>query len=461
MPIIFIIIALLFTIFVAIRPFKIGKIPVNMATGSLFALLILLLLQVVNLETIQLGILGNGQLRPWEIIVIFFSVAYVSVSTDVTGIFDFLAYKITCKSNGNGYKLFILVYLFTCVITVFTSNDIDILTLTPIIFYLSKHAKINVIPLLFAQFFATNIVSMFFYTGNPTNIIVANALNLGFLEYTKVMWLPTVIALIVNFLLLFIFFRKSITKKFILNNNTHFEVRSWFDAILSSTLLISMLVMLSLSEFIHVPIWIITVAFAIIFIIEDILFGIYYKIKESSLSTAQLQKGKDVYNIPEEKNEFWIAFKRIPWKILPFIFAFFIFVQGLYQYGVIDYFATIISHFSTSLASGIAISGFSSLILANIINNQPMTIFFSNILINDSFVVSETIFKGSAYAVVIASNLAASVTILGALAGLMWKKILATKGLNISYTDFLKKGILITPIVFLATLATLYLVLQY
>ena len=88
-----------------------------------------------------------------------------------------------------------------------------------------------------------------------------------------------------------------------------------------------------------------------------------------------------------------------------------------------------------------------------------MTIFFSNILINDSFVVSEAIFKGSAYAVVIASNLAASVTILGALAGLMWKKILATKGLNVSYTDFLKKGILITPIVFLATLATLYLVL--
>lgn len=460
MPVILIIIAILFSIFVAIRPFKIWKIPVNMATGSLFTLLALLLLQVLNLETIQLGILGNGQLRPWEIIVIFFSVAYVSISTDVTGIFDFLAYKIVRKSNGNGYKLFILIYLFTCAITVFTSNDIDILTLTPIIFYLSRHAKINVIPLLFAQFFATNIVSMFFYTGNPTNIIVANALNLGFLEYTKVMWLPTVVALFVNFLLLLLFFRKSITKKYIFNNNSHFEVRNWTDAIISSILLISMLVALGLSEYINLPIWIITLAFAGIYILEDIFFGLYYRIKESSLSTAQLQKGKDVYGIPEEKNEFWIAFKRVPWKILPFIFTFFILVQGLNQYGVIDYLATIVSQLSTSLASGIAVNGFFSLILANIINNQPMTILYSNILISDSFVVSEAVFKGSAYAVVVASNLAASITILGALAGLMWKKILATKGLHVSYTDFIKKGIIITPIVFVITLATLYFIVK-
>jgi len=224
-------------------------------------------------------------------------------------------------------------------------------------------------------------------------------------------------------------------------------------------MLISMLVTLGLSEYIHLPIWMITVTFATIFIIEDILFGIYYRLKEKSLSPVQLKKGLDVYGIPEEKNEFWVAFRRIPWKILPFIFAFFVFIQGLNQYGVIDYFAIIISQFSTSLASGIAINGFVSLILANIINNQPMTIFFSNILISDSFTVSEIVFKGSAYAIVVASNLAASITVLGALAGLMWKKILATKGLDISYMDFLKKGILITPIVFVATLFTLYLLL--
>ena len=97
---------------------------------QLVALFVLLALQVVGVGTIVSGIIGNGQLVPWEIIVIFFSALYVSVSTDVTGIFDFLAYTITHRANGNGYKLFLLLYAFTCTITVFTSNDIDILTLT-------------------------------------------------------------------------------------------------------------------------------------------------------------------------------------------------------------------------------------------------------------------------------------------------------------------------------------------
>lgn len=460
MPILLIIIAILFSVLVAIRPLKIGKLTINMSTGSLLALIILIAIHVLDAKTIQLGFLGNGQLRPWEIIVIFFSVAYVSVSADVTGIFDYLAYKIVHKSKGSGYRLFLSIYIFTCLITIFTSNDIDILTLTPIIFYLGKHAKINVVPFLFAQFFSTNIVSMFFYTGNPTNIIVANALDLGFLEYTKIMWLPTVVALIVNFGLLFLFFRKKITKKYSLKKSSHFEVRNWTDAILSSVLLILMLVALGFSEYINMPIWAITLVFALIFIVEDILFSFYYQIKGHHLSVAQQKKAEDIYNIPNQKNEFWIAFKRVPWQILPFIFSLFIFIEGLNQYGLVDQTATFLSSMSHSLMSGILVNGFFSIILANIINNQPMTIFLSNVLISNSFNVSGNIFQGSAYAVVVASNLAASITLLGALAGMMWKKILAVKGLKISYIDFLKPGLFITPIVFIFTLATLYLILK-
>lgn len=456
MSIILIISGIIFSVFASIRPFNIGRLKINMITGSLLSLFLLLIFQIIDFNTVKLGILGNGQLEPWKIIVIFFSAVYVSISTDITGIFDYLAYKIVRKSNGNGYKLFLFIYLFTCIITVFTSNDIDILTLTPIIFYLGRHAKINVVPLLFAQFFSTNIVSMFFYTGNPTNIIVANALGLGFFEFLKIMWLPTIVALVVNFFLLLLFFRKDITKKYIFNKNSNFKVRNWSDAILSSFMLVIMLVALGLSDYLKIPIWVITLVASFIFIFEDICFGIYYRFKESHLSFSQLQKGKDVFGIPENKNEFWLAIKRVPWKILPFIFVLFILIQGLNQYGVIDYFASIISQLSTSLASGIFINGFLSLILANIINNQPMTIFYSNVLISDSFTVSENIFKASAYAVVVASNLSASITILGALAGIMWQKILSTKGLVISYRDFLKKGIIITPIVFIATLATLY-----
>lgn len=459
MSILIIILAILFSVFVAIKPIKIGKFSIDMATGAILALLFLLLIQIINVPIIEKGILGNGQLIPWEIIIIFFSVAYVSISADITGIFDFIAYNIVHKANGDGKKLFLFFYIFACILTVFTSNDIVILTLTPIIFYLSKHAKLNVIPLLFAEFFGANTLSMFLYIGNPTNIIVGNALGLGFLDYTQIMWLPTIVAAIANFLLLSFIFKNQITKKYKLNKTSHFSVRNWYDAVLSSLLILTMLACLASSQYLGVPIWMITSIFAVIFIVEDLIFSFYYYSKEINLTPAQIKKRKDVHEIPEKENEFWMAIRRVPWKILPFIFTFFILVEALNQYGLVDSIATSISSTSQSLELGILVMGFVSFILVNIINNQPATILLANVLVNDNFIVSDLTFQGSAYALIVASNLGANFTLIGALAGLMWKKILRTKGLDINYFDFLKKGIVITPIVFLLTLLTLYLVL--
>lgn len=458
-----IIIAIFFSIIVAIHPFKIKKIPINIATGPIFIMLIFLLLQIIDINTIKLGILGNDQLKPWEIIIIFFTVAYISISLDVTGILDFLAYKIVRKAKNNGIKLFFFFYLFACLLTIFTSNDIVILTLTPIIFYLGKHAKLNTIPLLFAEFFGANTLSMLLYIGNPTNIIIGNTLGLGFLEYTKIMLLPTLIATMANLVLLYWFFRKKLSKKFKLNNNSHFVVRNWIDAIISSLLLILMLITLIISQIINTPIWVITSFFAVLFVINDIIFSSYYALKYKSLPKTELLKTKqeifNEYGIPEKHNEFLITFKRIPWKILPFIAVFFILIAGLNIYGAIDWIATQISHISNALENSIITNGFISFFLANIINNQPMTILYSNIFINSHLQISEIAFQGGAYAVIIASNLGANFTLIGALAGLMWKKILNTKGLNINYLDFLKVGIVITPITFVLSLIALYFVL--
>jgi len=442
-------------VFSAIKPLKIKKFILNMAWASVLAVFLLFILKIIDFSTIYQGIIGNGQMEPWKIIVIFFSVAYISISTDITGIFDFLAYKIVHKTKGNGIKLFIFFYLFAGLLSIFTSNDIVILTLTPIIFYLSKHAKINVIPLLFAEFFAANTFSMFFYIDNPTNIMVVNALGIGFLEYAKIMFLPTIVASITTGLLLLAVFKNKITKTFVLRKSSAFKVRNWLDAVISLFLMLVMLTLLILSQEVHLPIWIITLAFAIIFIFEDLLFSLYYYVKSIGLTPIQLKK----YSIPKDKNEFMLAFKRMPWSILPFILAFFIIVQALNDLGVISLLAKTISYYSSSLFSSISVMGIVGLFSANIINNQPMTILFSNVLVNNSFAVTQANLQASAYALIVSSNLSANITLIGALAGLMWKNILDIKGVSISYLDFLKKGIIITPIVFVITLATLWLVL--
>jgi arsenical pump membrane protein len=183
MEIILILLIIALLLAISIKPFKLGKFPVNILTGSIFLISFLFLLQIIDLETIKMGIIGNGQIEPWKIIVIFFTLAYASISLDETGILDYISYKIVNKSKNNGIKLFIFFYFLAGFLTLFTSNDVVILTLTPIIFYLAKYAKINIIPILFAQFFGANTFSSFLFIGNKTNIIIGTAVDIGFLEY--------------------------------------------------------------------------------------------------------------------------------------------------------------------------------------------------------------------------------------------------------------------------------------
>lgn len=459
MSIFFIVLAILFTIFATIRPFKVKGLPINIATGALLSILILFIFGVVTPNSIVSGILGNEYLEPWKIILIFFSAAYISISTDITGIFDYLAYRIVQKSKGNKLELFIFFFLFAGILTIFTSNDIVILTLTPIIFYVGKHAKLNIIPFLFAEFFAANTFSMFFYVNNPTDIIVALALDLDFLEYAKIMFLPTIVASFGSLVILFAIFRKHIIGKFELEGGSYFSVRSWTDAYLSILVLVIMFTIFSISEFLSLEIWSIALAFAIIFIIKDVTFELYFYTKEKATTKAVLDKRKDTYNLPE-KNKFISVIKYMPWYIFLFIFTFFILVNTLDQLGAIDSIARFIVEHSQNLLSSIFTMGGIGVALANIINNQPMTVLLTNVLVNDSFNITASNLQGSAYALVVASNLGANITIIGALAGLMWEKILRTKGIKISYIDFLKIGLIVTPIVFCITLLTLYLVLK-
>jgi arsenical pump membrane protein len=259
------------------------------------------------------------------------------------------------------------------------------------------------------------------------------------------MWLPTLIAAILNIILLYLFFRKDISKKFKLNKKEYFLVKNWNRAILKSSLILLMLITLIFSEKLYLDIWLISSFFALLFLILDIFPYLYNK----------LVKNKKIY-----KNVFIFVNKKMPWMILPFIIIFFIIISQISSYGFIDWLAVNLSNFSTNLEKGIFINGIMAFLLANIVNNQPMSILFSNIFINHGFQVSDLVFKGSVYAVILASNLGANLTLMGALAGLMWSKILKNKGLKISYLEFFKVAIFITPVVFIFSLLSLIFILN-
>ena len=115
--------------------------------------------------------------NPIKILILFFSMTILSIYLDELGLFKHLASVAVNKAKGHQNVLFFILYFLVAILTIFTSNDIVILTFTPFICFFCKHAKIKALPYLIAEFAAANTWSMMFIIGNPTNIYLATAAN--------------------------------------------------------------------------------------------------------------------------------------------------------------------------------------------------------------------------------------------------------------------------------------------
>jgi len=134
----------------------------------------------------------------------------------------------------------------------------------------------------------------------------------------------------------------------------------------------------------------------------------------------------------------------MPWQIVPFIFPMFILVQALKEHGWISKIAFLFANMSDNynfIITLIVFLGF-SLLFCNIINNLPMAILFSRIMLDKNLNFSIIKAKHSAiFGTILGSNYGADLTIIGALAGIMWTNILKRKQIRITYLEFLKTGV--------------------
>ncbi|HEY0087995.1 MAG TPA: SLC13 family permease [Candidatus Lokiarchaeia archaeon] len=422
-------------------PKKNRRIRIDYGIAPIIGVLILILTFSIGLGTIIKGVFGSEKIQPYTIIILFMSMAYICISLDLTGFFEYLALKVAKSAGNSGAKLFFYFYFFSGFLTIFTSNDIVILTITPIIIYFAKHTKINPVPFLIAEFFAANVWSIMIYVGNPTNIIVAEAYDLTFVGYTMWMFLPAVTAGFVCLALLWLVFRKKISKTFEAPNiDPKSALKDKAGAIFGVIILAFCLVMLSLASFFDLPLWEITLFFAIVMFLRDIIHVLSSK-KHNDL---------DNYSKIKKLN------KRMPWKIIPFVIGMFIIVEALSDNGWVNLFASVISGVSNNLFIGILIMGFLSTFACNLMNNQPMTILFTEILLSPSFNAPEQVKFGCMFALIMGSNFGANFTLIGALAGLMWSKIASDKGIHISFKQFAKYGFIVMPLVVFISLLVLY-----
>ena len=401
---------------------KVGRFSVHIIYWfvPLLGALVLLLGGLLSPGEVFNGLTSSGNINPLKILVLFISMTVLSIYLDEAGMFRFLAGIALKKARSSQIKLFIYLYVMVSVLTVFTSNDIIILTFTPFICYFSKNAKINPMPFLFTEFVAANTWSMMLIIGNPTNIYLAGSAGMTFFGYTSVMALPTLLAGLGAFLLLYLSFRKDLSKPLSIEADDY-KIENPVLMWIGVAHLGICTVLLVLSSYIGLEMWYITLGFAVsLFICSGI---------------AQFMQKKEINRSPAPGTEHILihTLRRAPWELIPFVLSMFLIVLSLNKYGVT---AVIADAFGDSLV--LLKYGIASFLTANLVNNIPMSVAFSSI-------TSHLAGEGNAYlkavfAAIVGSNLGALFTPIGALAGIMWSSILKRFGIEFTFGKFVKYG---------------------
>ncbi|MBO5930704.1 MAG: hypothetical protein J6Q70_00525 [Clostridia bacterium] len=401
---------------------KIGRLSLGSYwVVTLVGALILLITKNVDLHGVVDALLADTAINPIKILVLFISMTLLSIYLDELGFFRYLASVTLHRAGSSQTRLFFILYVTVSVLTVFTSNDIIILSFTPFICYFAKNARISPMPYLAAEFVAANTWSMALIIGNPTNIYLVTAAGGNFISYLATMIFPTLISGTVAFFCLHLAFHKKLSQP-IEAQPEDVKIDDHVSLLIGIIHLAVCTVLLAVGSYIGLEMWLVALFSALSLLAFTLVIALVRR--EAPVHTAA-------------------SLKRAPWELIPFILSMFVVVEALRTNGVTDQLYQLLG-----TASPIWSYGVTSFLSANLINNIPMSVLYSSILSGGAT-------YATVYATVVGSNLGACLSPIGALAGIMWSSILKKHDLKFGYLDFLKIGITIAVPALIAALAVL------
>lgn len=409
--------------------FKIKIFNINLSAYWIITLIVALLMIVlkkVNIGDIYLILLNDSIVNPLKIILLFFSMSFISIFLDKAGFFTLIAAKAINRAKTSQFQIFSILYFTISILTIFTSNDIIILTFTPFICYFCKNLNINPTPYLVSEFVAANTLSMSLIIGNPTNIYLALNANIDFISFFKEMFLLSLIICIIAYFLMIMIFKKILSIK-IEKQNVGYAINNKFYIIIGLIFLSISTILMAISSYINIPMYLIAFACAFLLVIIVLFYKIILKKHDHILLKS---------------------FKKIPYELFFFLLSMVVIILALNNCNVVFNISTFLFN-----NESVFLIGLISFLMCSVMNNIPMSILFSNIFNCYSF-SSKAI-----YSCIIASNIGALFTPIGALAGIMFISIIKSFNINsFTFKTFFKYCMPISIILLSASLLLLLII---
>lgn len=191
------------------RSFTRLRLPLNFVTAPLIADLFLLAILAIGREEVYGGTVGSESIQPLDIMAFFLSLAYIAISIDASGLIRYLAFKVLSWGGKVGHRLFFYLYAFFFLLGTVVGNDPIILSGTAFLAYMTRVSQNIEHPRawIHTQFAVANIASAILVSSNPTNLVLAGAFRIRFIDYTANMIVPVAATGVVLFpFLLYIIF---------------------------------------------------------------------------------------------------------------------------------------------------------------------------------------------------------------------------------------------------------------
>ncbi|MBE3113732.1 MAG: ArsB/NhaD family transporter, partial [Actinobacteria bacterium] len=351
-----------------------------------------------------------------------------------TGLFQYLAIKISKLAHGNIFYLLFFLSITTGILSSILDNVTTVILIIPITLAICENLEISPIPMVLSEIFASNIGGTATLIGDPPNIIIGSAAHLSFMDFI-INLAPFVLIL----LILLPFFVRLFYKKEMSQNveeawgrvEKFDEKKAVEDPVLLKKSILVFLLTISIFVFHHnLGLEAATVALA----------GATLLLLVSNIDPAE-------------------TFLEVEWSTLFFFIGLFIVIAGVEKVGIIQWLSNKIitltkGNLTLTTLSVLWVSGIS----CSFINNISYTISMVPVIHNIGAVTSFNL-KPVWWALSLGACLGGNGTLIAAAANLVGVNILKRQGRIITFKEFFRIGL---PIMLISiALSSAYLFLRY
>ncbi len=358
-----------------------------------------------------------------RVIVFLFSMLVFASALEISGAIEmFATYMLSRARTPN--MILLMILLGIGLLSSILMNDTLALIGTPLVIELSKKMKISPKPLLITLAFSVTIGSVMTPIGNPQNLLIAieSGIKAPFIFFLYFLAVPTILNIFLTYFLISKYF-----SNYMKEAKTNFRQVIEFD-VKTMKLKDEKLAKLSIA----------TLVFTILFILvvntlELLGISFEFQISEISLIGALI-----LLALSNKRRELIL---RLDWSVLLLFASLFVLIQGVWNGGVIAFFASYLPDLNPNNSLSILNILLQSTLLSQFMSNVPMVTLYLPLMKHLGFEPSNV---NAWIALAAGSTIAGNLTLIGAASNLIICEAAETRGFRLGFTEFLKIGLPVT-----------------